>query len=86
MSLLKISNLSKKFKDNYIIKDFNLEINSGDFIMILGQSGVGKSTLLRLIGGFEIASSGQIYLRREIIKEPRRDIVMVFQDFNQIFA
>lgn len=86
MSLLKISNLSKKFKDNYIIKDFNIEINLGDFIMILGRSGVGKSTLLRLIGGFEIASSGQICLEGKIIKEPRRDIAMVFQDFNQIFA
>lgn len=84
--IIKIQNLSKKFKDHYIFKDFNLEIKKGEFLMLLGSSGIGKSTLLRMIGGFEGLSEGEILLENHKIQAPRKDIFMLFQDFEQIFA
>lgn len=84
--ILKINNLSKKFKDSFVLKDFNLSINKGEFLMLLGRSGIGKSTLLRMIGGFETPSSGEILLENKKVLTPRREQCMVFQDFNQIFA
>lgn len=84
--ILKINNLSKKFKDSFVLKDFNLSINKGEFLMLLGRSGIGKSTLLRMIGGFETPSSGEILLENKKVLAPRREQCMVFQDFNQIFA
>lgn len=84
--ILKINSLSKKFKDTFVLKDFNLDINKGEFLMLLGRSGIGKSTLLRMIGGFETPSSGEILLENKKVLAPRREQCMVFQDFNQIFA
>ncbi len=84
--ILKINNLSKKFKNDFVIKDFNIEIEQGEFLMLLGRSGIGKSTLLRMIGGFDKASDGEILLENKAILSPKKDICMVFQDFNQVFA
>ena len=56
---LKIRNLTKEFLSEYqeekviAVKDFNIEINKGEFVTLLGPSGCGKTTTLRLIGGFE---------------------------------
>ncbi len=56
---LEIKNLSKEFFSEYqeekvvAVKDFNLEIQKGEFITLLGPSGCGKTTTLRMIGGFE---------------------------------
>lgn len=84
--VLSIKNLSKKFKDNFVIENFNLDIKEGEFLMILGRSGIGKSTLLRMLGGFDKPTSGEILLNGKIISKPTKEICMVFQDFNQVFA
>lgn len=84
--VLSIKNLSKKFKDNFVIENFNLDIKEGEFLMILGRSGIGKSTLLRMLGGFDKPTSGEILLNGKIINKPTKEICMVFQDFNQVFA
>lgn len=84
--ILKIKNLAKKFKDNFVFKDFNLEIQKGEFLMVLGRSGIGKSTLLRMLCGFESLSDGEILLENKKILSPQKDIFMVFQDFDQLFA
>lgn len=88
--MLKINNLHFKYKnskeDN--IKDFNLEIKKGDIVSILGESGSGKSTMLRIIAGLEDAYSGEILIggtlvySKDISVEPeKRGIGMVFQDY-----
>ena len=63
MSFLKIviKNLNKRFGDTVVLKNINVEMNSGEFTTILGPSGCGKTTLLRIISGIENADSGEIY-------------------------
>lgn len=60
MSLLKIQNISKSFGDKLIISKLSLEAQSGERILISGNNGIGKSTLLKIIGGHLIADSGEI--------------------------
>lgn len=66
------------------VKDFNLEIKDGEFIVFVGPSGCGKSTTLRMIAGLEEITSGQIYIDGVLVNdlEPKdRDIAMVFQNY-----
>ncbi|ENN8120953.1 TPA: ABC transporter ATP-binding protein [Campylobacter jejuni] len=58
--MLKINNLNKKFGNNEILKNINLEIKEGEFLTLVGESGSGKSTLLRIIAGLEEPSQGEI--------------------------
>lgn len=86
MSYIKLKDISKKYKENKVfsLKSFNLEINKGEFIVILGPSGSGKSTLLQLICGFEPLDEGTIEIdNKDITNElPKdRDVSMVFQDY-----
>lgn len=88
-TILKIEHLSKKFEENEILKDINLEIKQGDVVAIIGPSGCGKSTLLRCLNCMEDPTSGSIFFRGEDIADfkvdinkHRRHIGMVFQQFN----
>ncbi|MCM8710248.1 ABC transporter ATP-binding protein [Clostridium sp. SYSU_GA19001] len=85
-----IKNLSFKYKNakDYQIKNFNLEIEKGEIVALLGPSGSGKSTILRLISGLEVPSMGEIIVEnstlynKDIFIEPeKRGIGMVFQDY-----
>ncbi|PUB08332.1 ABC transporter family protein [Paenisporosarcina sp. OV554] len=54
MAQLSFKNIYKKYdQDTTIVKDFNLEVNDGEFIVLVGPSGCGKSTTLRMIAGLE---------------------------------
>ena len=59
---VKISNLSKSYGENEVLKDINLTINSGNVCVLLGPSGSGKSTILNLIGGIETSEKGKIQI------------------------
>lgn len=90
--MIEIKNLSKKFKDNVVLDDVNLEIEKGEVVAIIGPSGTGKSTLLRCINRLEKPESGSITIddrtwdlatanKQELI-ELRKETGMVFQSFN----
>lgn len=92
MSILKVNNLEKKFGDNLVLKDINMEVEKGEVVTIIGSSGSGKSTLLRCLNLLEDPSSGEILYKGEKILEPSFDqrkyrsyVGMVFQNFN-LFA
>lgn len=85
MAQLSFKNIYKKYdNDVTIVKDFNLEVNDGEFIVLVGPSGCGKSTTLRMIAGLEEISDGDFYIDGERVNDvtPKdRDIAMVFQNY-----
>ncbi|MCI0529354.1 MAG: ATP-binding cassette domain-containing protein, partial [Nitrospira sp.] len=80
-----LKNLTKYFiKDIPVVKDLNLEIEEGEFIVLLGPSGCGKTTTLRMIAGLEEVTSGEMYIDGRLVNDvpPRdRDVAMVFQNY-----
>ena len=84
MSKINIKNLEKSFGDNKVINNFNIDINDGEFIVLVGPSGCGKSTLLRMISGLESIDQGEIFLDSKLINNlipSKREIAMVFQSY-----
>lgn len=82
--LLTMNHVTKRFHDQSILKDLNLEIESGLFYTILGPSGCGKTTILKLIAGFETPDEGDIiYKGKQLNKVPsnKRQVNTVFQDY-----
>ena len=62
MAFLEINNINKNFGKTVAVKDFNLQVEKGEFISLLGPSGCGKTTTLRMVAGFETPSSGKVVL------------------------
>ena len=58
--MIEIRNMSKKFNEQILFDDFNLEIDDGEFVVIMGPSGSGKTTLLNIIGGIEPFDLGEV--------------------------
>jgi putative spermidine/putrescine transport system ATP-binding protein len=84
MTHLSLSNISKDYAGTRVVKDFNLEVERGEFVSFLGPSGCGKTTTLRMIAGFEIPSSGKVTIDGADItdKAPnQRNVGMVFQAY-----
>ena len=84
--MLKIENLNKSFKDKKILNNISFSVNKGEIAVFLGSSGVGKSTLLRLLNNLETIDSGSILLNNKPINlttiNETHSIGMVFQHFN----
>lgn len=74
-------NYTKKNETTVVLKDLSLEIKQGEIVSILGESGCGKSTLLNIIGGFEKADQGAVFLGGKRVERPTRKCVMLFQDY-----
>ena len=84
MVALKIENLSKNFGNTEVLKKINLEIEEGNFLVLLGPSGCGKSTLLNIIAGLEKIDEGKVLIDDYDVSkvEPKdRNIAMVFQSY-----
>ena len=86
--MLELKNISKKFKDRQILSDFNLTVEENKILAIVGPSGGGKTTLLRMLAGLEKIDSGEIIYNGESLPidelEKRNLLGFVFQDF-QLF-
>ncbi len=84
MAFLKIAHLEKFFGPMQVVKDFNLEVEQGEFVSLLGPSGCGKTTVLRMVAGFEAPTSGVISIEDQDVvrlKPNQRNIGMVFQAY-----
>lgn len=88
-SIIKVNNLEKKFGQNLVLKDINMEVQKGEVVTIIGSSGSGKSTLLRCLNLLEEPTSGEILYKNENILDKKFDlrayrtkVGMVFQNFN----
>jgi len=86
--MIEFRNVSLSYEGNIILKDINLTVSDKERLVILGSSGSGKTSLLRLIAGFNTPASGEILIdgnivSREgklIIPPDKREVAMVFQD------
>ena len=79
--MLKVENLNKSFGDKKVLTDINLQVEKGDIFMITGESGVGKTTLIRCLCELETYDSGKISFLNEG-KDDISNIGLVFQSFN----
>ena len=85
MSEIVLDGVTKTFADGFeAVKEMNLDIEDGEFMILVGPSGCGKSTALRMIAGLEDISSGELKIDGETVNDrsPKdRDIAMVFQNY-----
>jgi putative spermidine/putrescine transport system ATP-binding protein len=84
MAFLELKNVQKTYGQTQVVKDFNMDIEKGEFISFLGPSGCGKTTTLRMVAGFETPSAGDIVIngvRQNDLKTNQRNIGMVFQAY-----
>ncbi|MFB2608541.1 ABC transporter ATP-binding protein, partial [Rhizobium phaseoli] len=88
MSFLTLNNIQKSFGPVQVVKNFNMNIEKGEFVSFLGPSGCGKTTVLRMIAGFETPSDGSIHLGERLLADAaqllppeKRNMAMVFQSY-----
>src|SRR5215216_3569374 len=85
MAEIKLENVTKRFPDGYeAVRDMSLDIQDGEFMILVGPSGCGKSTALRMIAGLEDITDGELLIGGDVVNDrpPKdRDIAMVFQNY-----
>jgi multiple sugar transport system ATP-binding protein len=84
MAGVRIKNLVKKFGNVTAVNNVSLDIEDGEFVVLLGPSGCGKTTILRMIAGLEEPTDGEIYIGDRAVTDvpPKdREIAMVFQNY-----
>lgn len=88
-AIVRINNVSKNFGTVEALKDVNLDVRTGEVVLIIGPSGSGKSTLLRSVNKLENLTSGEIWIDDDLlthhhsdIRKIREEVGMVFQNFN----
>lgn len=82
--VLEVRNVSKWFGDTLAVDDVTFDVQDGEFLFLIGPSGCGKTTTLRMIGGYERATSGEIAIRGRVVNDvplEKRNIGMVFQSY-----
>jgi multiple sugar transport system ATP-binding protein len=84
VSGVRLQAIRKSYGDNLVVKGVDLEVHSGEFLVLVGPSGCGKTTLLRILAGLEQVDSGELYVGDKRVTDvpPRdRDVGMVFQSY-----
>ena len=84
MPSVSFEHVSKRFGETTVVEDFTLDVADGELLVLVGGSGSGKSTILRMLAGLESVSSGAIRIdARDVTTVPPRDrdVAMVFQDY-----
>ena len=88
MASVTIRDIEKSYGYLRVLNGVSIDIEDGEFIVLVGPSGCGKSTLLRIIAGLEHQSGGNICIGDETVDDlhaSRRDIAMVFQSYAKLF-
>lgn len=81
---IRLENLSKVYNHNFVVKNLTMDINSGEFLVVLGPSGSGKSTTLNMLAGLETLTSGCIFFHERMVNDVppgKRDVALVFQNY-----
>jgi len=86
--MLKVNSLIKRFGKQIVLNNVSFEVNKGEIVTLLGQSGAGKTTILRCVNGLESFDSGTIEIDGQVItsqrdlRKVRKDVGLVFQNYN----
>jgi len=83
-TVLKLKNIKKSFSKTKVLNGIDLEVEEGEFITLLGASGCGKTTLLRIIAGLEYPDDGHVELEGEdvtLLAPEKRNVNTVFQSY-----
>src|SRR5574337_1005284 len=81
---IRLEDLMKRYQHTIAVNHLNLEINDGEFLIVLGSSGSGKSTTLNMLAGLEIPTSGYIFSDELMVNQippGKRDVALVFQNY-----
>ena len=79
--MIKLEHIKKSFDKKIIYKDYSYEYLDNKIYCLVGNSGCGKTTLLRMISGLEKVDSGKIYLDEQVISKPTKEILMMHQHY-----
>jgi len=82
MSILSLKGVSKSYGDVPVLKEINLDVAAGEFVVILGFSGTGKTTLINLMAGLEPPTAGAVTFKGAPITEPGRERGVIFQSYS----
>lgn len=85
MSEVKVENISKTFEDTKAVRNLSFTVKHGEFVVLLGPTGAGKTTTLRLIAGLETTDEGKIFIGNEDVTQfppAQRDVAFVFQQYS----
>ena len=85
MSEVKVENISKAFQDTKAVSNLSFTVKDGEFVVLLGPTGAGKTTTLRLIAGLEQTDEGRIFIGNEDVTQfqpAQRDVAFVFQQYS----
>ncbi|MEM2982998.1 MAG: ATP-binding cassette domain-containing protein, partial [Candidatus Bathyarchaeia archaeon] len=83
MVAVRVENLTKKYGETTAINNLNFEVDDGEFFVMLGRPGAGKTTTLRTIAGLERPDQGKIYIKDRLVNDvlpSERNIAIIFQN------
>jgi NitT/TauT family transport system ATP-binding protein len=81
--MLEIKALAKTYGDIEAIHEIELEVSEGEFVCVVGPSGGGKTTLLKIVSGLLEPTRGEVWLRGRRVTEPPEEMALVFQDYTR---
>jgi len=80
---LEARRLGHSYGDRDVLGSIDFIVPRGEFVCIVGPSGVGKTTLLRCLSGLQVSSRGSVLVKGQPVKEPARGVAVVFQDYSR---